>query len=132
MRLVNADAIIKFPFSESSGTEEQIMEWIEEHGLADINMYLTDDCRINAEDAIYELCYTVIRGMINVVESAPTIEPYIKKAKWIKDSGGEVMCSNCFETAFSYVDHMTYRDMYYHSNYCPNCGAKITKEDGNE
>lgn len=95
-------------------------------------MYLTDDCQINVEDAIYELCSTVIHGMINVVESAPTIEPYTKKAKWIKDSGGEVMCSNCFETAFSYEDHMTYRDMYHYSNYCPNCGAKMTKEDGNE
>lgn len=125
MRLVNADAIIKFPFSESSGTEEQITEWIEKHGLTDINMYLTDDCQINVEDAIYELCSTVIHGMINVVESAPTIEPYTKKAKWVKDSGGEVMCSNCFETAFSYVDHMTYRDMYHYSNYCPNCGAKM-------
>lgn len=132
MRLVNADAIIKFPFSESSGTEEQIAEWIEKHGLADINMYLTDDCRIDAEDAIYELCYTVIRGMINVIESAPIVESYTKKAKWVKDSGGEVMCSNCFETAFSYVDHMTYRDMYHYSNYCPNCGAKMTKEDGYE
>lgn len=129
MRLVNADAIIKFPFSESSGTEEQIVEWIEKCGLTDINMYLTDDCRIDAEDAIYELCSTVIHGMINVVESAPTIDPYIKKAKWVKDLGGEVMCSNCFETAFSYEDHMTYRDMYHYSNYCPNCGAKMTKED---
>ena len=51
MRLVNADAIIKFPFSESSGTEEQITEWIEKHGLTDINMYLTDDRQINAPSA---------------------------------------------------------------------------------
>ena len=52
MRLVNADAIIKFPFSESSGTEEQITEWIEKHVILDAITQL-----LSTNTSIKEIAY---------------------------------------------------------------------------
>lgn len=60
MRLIDAD-VISFPYSEDAGTEEQIMDWIEECGLSD------------EEDKAKMLCWKVIEGFRNVVKTAPTI-----------------------------------------------------------
>lgn len=60
-RLIDADDIISFPYSEDAGTEEQIMDWIEECDLSD------------EEDKAKMLCWKVIEGFRNVVKTAPTI-----------------------------------------------------------
>lgn len=74
MRIVNADEIINFPFSEDSGTEEQIQEWISECQLDNIDLYLTEDCPIDIDSALEQLCKLAINGMINVIKSAQTQE----------------------------------------------------------
>lgn len=61
MRMIDADDIISFPYSEDAGTEEQIMDWIEECGLSD------------EEDKAKMLCWKVIEGFRSVVKTAPTI-----------------------------------------------------------
>lgn len=61
MRMIDADELIDFPYSEGAGTEEQIMDWIEECGLSD------------EEDKAKMLCWKVIEGFRNVVKTAPTI-----------------------------------------------------------
>ena len=61
MWMIDADELIDFPYSEGAGTEEQIMDWIEECGLSD------------EEDKAQMLCWKVIEGFRNVVKTAPTI-----------------------------------------------------------
>lgn len=61
MRMIDADELIDFPYSEGAGTDEQIMDWIEECGLSD------------EEDKAKMLCWKVIEGFRNVVKTAPTI-----------------------------------------------------------
>ena len=53
------------------------------------------------------------------IDEMPTIEPEQKKGKWIdaRDYCGEFLCSNCHETNIN----NSYK-------YCPNCGAKMEKE----
>lgn len=63
MRAIDADELIKFPHSESAGTDEQIENWIEECGLSDEGVI----------DRAKKLCWAVIDGFINVVKTAPTL-----------------------------------------------------------
>ena len=64
-RAIDADELKMFPYSEGSGIEEQIAEWIEQVGLSE------DDTASRARD----LCWKVIEGFINVVKTQPTITP---------------------------------------------------------
>ena len=65
MRPVDADELVMFPYSERSGTEDQIAEWIEQAGLSG------DDTASRARN----LCWKVIEGFINVVKTQPTLTP---------------------------------------------------------
>lgn len=65
MRPVDADELEMFPYSEGSGTEEQIAEWIEQVGLSEEDT--ADRARL--------LCWKVIEGCINVVKTQPTLTP---------------------------------------------------------
>ena len=65
MRPVDANELVMFPYSEGSGTEEQIAEWIEQAGLSE------DD----TADRARELCWKVIEGCVNVVKTQPTLTP---------------------------------------------------------
>ena len=64
-RAIDADELIKFPHSESAGTDEQIENWIEECGLSDEGVI----------DRAKKLCWTVIDGFINVAKTEPTLTP---------------------------------------------------------
>ena len=67
-RLVDADAIIQFPYSPESGTSDMIENWIEEAGLCgesvDFDEGITEKAR--------ELCKLVIEGFINIIITEPT------------------------------------------------------------
>ena len=64
-RAIDADELEMFPYSEGAGTEEQILEWIEQTELSE------DDIASRARD----LCWKVIDGFINVVKTQPTLTP---------------------------------------------------------
>ena len=64
-RAIDADELEMFPYSEGSGTEEQIAEWIEQAGLSEEDT--ADRARL--------LCWKVIEGCINVVKTQPTLTP---------------------------------------------------------
>lgn len=78
MRPVDADELVMFPYSERSGTEDQIAEWIEQAGLSE------DD----TADRARELCWKVIAGCVNVVKTQPTLNP---QNEWVsvEDDRGE-------------------------------------------
>ena len=64
-RAIDADELEMFPYSEGSGTEEQIAEWSEQAGLSEEDT--ADRARL--------LCWKVIEGCINVVKTQPTLTP---------------------------------------------------------
>lgn len=84
-RAIDADELKMFPYSEGSGTEEQIAEWIEQVGLSE------DDTAGRARD----LCWKVIDGFINVVKTQPTLtlpnEPLTPKQ--LREMNEPVWCS---------------------------------------
>lgn len=62
-RMIDADELEMFPYSEVAGTEEQIADWIEQVGLSG------DDTASRARN----LCWKVIEGFINVAKTQPTL-----------------------------------------------------------
>ena len=62
-RMIDANELEMFPYSEGAGAEEQIADWIEQVGLSE------DDTVSRARD----LCWKVIEGFINVVKTQPTL-----------------------------------------------------------
>ena len=62
-RMIDANELEMFPYSEVAGTEEQIADWIEQVGLSG------DDTASRARN----LCWKVIEGFINVVKTQPTL-----------------------------------------------------------
>lgn len=70
-RIIDANELEMFPYSEGAGTEEQIADWIEQVGLSE------DDTVSRARD----LCWKVIEGFINVVKTQPTLTQPNEDAK---------------------------------------------------
>ena len=64
-RVIDANELEMFPYSEGAGTEEQIADWIEQAGLSEEDT--ADRARL--------LCWKVIEGCINVVKTQPTLTP---------------------------------------------------------
>ena len=62
-RPIDADELLEFPYSESAGTDEQIVDWIEECGLSDEEVI----------DSAKKLCWMVIEGFINLIKTEPTL-----------------------------------------------------------
>lgn len=87
MRMIDADELIDFPYSEGAGTEEQIMDWIEECGLSD------------EEDKAKMLCWKVIEGFRNVVKTAPTIlaSQWISVEDRLPGENGQYIVTACDE-----------------------------------
>ncbi len=68
MRLVDADALIEFPYSPESGTNDMIEDWIMEAGLCGESVGFDE----GIEEKARKLCELVIKGFINVVNTEPT------------------------------------------------------------
>lgn len=70
----------------------------------------------------YEVQWTDNRVMV-WIDNAPTIDPESLRphGKWTKDH----MCTNCGEFALEAPE----AHCYYHTIYCPHCGAFMDKED---
>lgn len=111
-RLIDANEVMEFMYSEMSGKEEQIQEWIEECGLSDLELFVSEDFPVDVEDALKELCEKVIDGVANVIESAETIDP---------DSTGEWIP----------LEYNVYADGYlvWDKWECSKCGNEINGED---
>ena len=71
------------------------------------------------EDAIYNKEIPTMSGEIFLKVSA----------HWIKDDTGAEYCSNCHEYPY---DDGEYHITNWHSNYCPNCGAKMDQVEDND
>lgn len=67
-RLIDADAIISFPYSPESGTEDMIEEWIVEAGICGASVGFDEGITEKAR----ELCKLVIEGFINIIKTEPT------------------------------------------------------------
>lgn len=61
------------------------------------------------------------RQVNEILESLPTAEP--KTGEWEHDVDGHFFCTNCKK----YPEYQVRM-----SDYCPNCGAKMVREDGEE
>ena len=72
MRLVDADDLREFYHLPESGTEDMITNWIYECGLGDLELYVTEECPIDVEQALKDLCKKVIEGCKNVVDTQHT------------------------------------------------------------
>lgn len=61
------------------------------------------------------------------LEELPTadVEP-VRHGRWLLDSSGAEFCSECGEYPF---DDGEYHISGWSSKYCPNCGAKMDKEE---
>ena len=98
-RMIDANELEMFPYSEVAGTEKQIADWIEQVGLSG------DDTASRARN----LCWKVIEGFINVVKTQPTLtqpnEPLTMEQLResphgkIKDSTLESICNRANEIA---------------------------------
>lgn len=85
--------------------------------LIDANIFIRD---LTAMKSMYDAI--AIDGMIKALKEAPTIGPENMRAhgRWLiveTDDEQFYICKNCKKKE------------YWESNYCPNCGAKMDKED---
>lgn len=69
MRLINAHNIENFAHEESFGTGDMIENWI---GETDIPA----DIRFEYEEELRDLCWSVLRGCMNIIKTEPTVSTY--------------------------------------------------------
>lgn len=63
-------------------------------------------------------------GVLNFIANASTIEAEpVRHGRWVK-RGQDIFCSECDEES-----GYTWAGASRYSDYCPNCGAKMDKED---
>ena len=87
-RMIDADELEMFPYSEGAGTEEQIADWIEQAGLSEEDT--ADRARL--------LCWKVIEGCINVVKTQPTLTPpneWVSVYDRLPEPGERVLATDC-------------------------------------
>lgn len=86
--------------------------------------------RLINEDDVLTCVGKALHDILNLPSSQS--EPERKTGRWIKDSDGVIVCSECQEVAlqrlFLITDDMRYEARIVESNYCPNCGARMEGE----
>ena len=115
MRLIDADSIIEYPSLDTVRIKEEFTNAIFRN--------LSENVIIENEDELMNLCKDIMELFMNVVKTAPTVEniAHWKADKFmIKSPTAEnYTCSNCNFHSFDY-------------KYCPNCGAKMIEQVGEE
>ena len=100
-RYIDADKVKQFPYSLESGTEDMVEAWIYECGLYNLELYVTDDCPVDVEQALKDLCRKTIEGFINIIDTEPTAYNPEKVVEEIKDYSfrtfGEIRTENIIE-----------------------------------
>lgn len=78
------------------------------------------------------------KRFFDAIEAVPAadVEP-VRHGRWIQSTEecgwSELECAECSECAEDYVlDEWGYEDFSKFMNYCPNCGAKMDKEEDHE
>ena len=104
-RMIDADELEMFPYSEVAGTEEQIEDWIEQVGLSG------DDTASRARN----LCWKVIDGCINVVKTQPTLTQPNEPLTVTE------VCPHCESEITMEWDVKTRG----HKAFCPVCGNRL-------
>lgn len=80
-------------------------------------------CKLMPDEEIRQMAVIMEKGLIEVVNNAPTVEP--KRGEWkrrIVDNGfnADWVCSECgYRVKTDFVDY----------NFCPNCGADMRGAD---
>lgn len=59
-------------------------------------------------------------GAMQVLDELPSTESERKTGEWVSNHDGSWNCSECGLRVLVYAK----------GNYCPNCGARMVKEDG--
>lgn len=65
-RLIDANEVREFPRRETSGTNEMMCDWIYET--------LPEDISYQYADELATLCWKIIDGMVNVIDTSETID----------------------------------------------------------
>lgn len=103
-RLIDADSLTLFPNNPESGTDDMISSWIEECGLSNLELYITEDCPVDVEHALKELCWKVISGYVGVIETEPTAYDVDKVISNIWDKSELIHIKhNCYDEVEDYI-----------------------------
>lgn len=76
--LISREALMQFPYSPESGTDDMIENWITEAGLCGESVDFDEGIAEKAR----ELCKLVIKGFVNIVETEPSaydVEAVVEK-----------------------------------------------------
>ena len=87
--MIDADKVKQFPYSPESGTEDMVEAWIYECGLYNLELYVTDDCPVDVEQALKDLCRKIIEGFINIIDTEPTAYNPEKVAEELQERSKE-------------------------------------------
>lgn len=96
---------------------------------------MADDCPLCKQKVIscqYDIIYTKM-DFCGWIDDAPTIEPERKPGKWIHHKPFDCEhhnCNTCIEC--SCCGTWFGADSYAQTNYCPNCGAYMRGEGGQD
>ena len=73
-----------------------------------------------------------VLDLLSNVRNAPSVDPERPQAEWVNDSDNLPICKKCGEIAlqrmFVKMPHLIQDVRMVRSNFCPNCGAKMSTE----
>lgn len=113
-RCIDASKLRDFFFSESSGVDEQINDFIEAVGLT------------NHEDEAQELCKLMMDGFINIIDTEDTCNIVESpRAEWKIEYHGSYNRVRCICTNCDMPSGIGGTRKNQLKPFCPNCGAKM-------
>lgn len=103
MRLIDVDALID-DLEHDVAIDQDTLDFEELTEINRANIQFDKDCKQNA---------------IDLLKTAPTIEPERKMGRWVRITKDTAKCSVCED----YIDNAISCGY----NYCPNCGAEMSE-----